>query len=262
MTLLADRTIAALQAEHDTLAAVVASLSPDQLTGSSGATQWSVAQVLSHLGSGAEITVADYRAAVGTGPLSEEGFNQSVWDRWNALSAAEQAAGYLETDSELVEALAATTPQQRSAVTVRMGFLPEPISIAAFAGLRLVEAALHGWDVRLPLDPAASVSAGTAEILAEQLEGELAFLFGFIAESGTVAEPTVIDLVGTRFSLVLDSPPRITSTGPDPTARFIGPLESAIRLLSGRLRKEITPAQIEVTGNVSLDELRRIFPGY
>ena len=36
----------------------------------------------------------------------------------------------------------------------------------------------------------------------------------------------------------------------------------AIRLLSGRLKPEFTPAGVEVTGNVTLDELREVFPGY
>lgn len=56
MTDLADRTIAALRAHHDELAAVVAGLSDEQLTAPSGSADWKVADVLSHLGSGAEIT--------------------------------------------------------------------------------------------------------------------------------------------------------------------------------------------------------------
>ena len=46
------------------------------------------------------------------------------------------------------------------------------------------------------------------------------------------------------------------------TATFDGPLEAGIRLMAGRLRPEHTPAGIEVTGDVTLDELRKVFPGY
>ena len=46
------------------------------------------------------------------------------------------------------------------------------------------------------------------------------------------------------------------------TATFSGPLEAAIRLLSGRLKPEFTPAGVDVSGNVTLDELRKVFPGY
>ena len=55
MPTLADRTIQALRAEHDALSPLVAGLTDDQLRAASGAGDWPVAQVLSHLGSGAEI---------------------------------------------------------------------------------------------------------------------------------------------------------------------------------------------------------------
>ena len=45
-----------------------------------------MAQVLSHLGSGAEIAHAGYRAALDGTPAPEQEFNQGVWDRWNARS--------------------------------------------------------------------------------------------------------------------------------------------------------------------------------
>ena len=46
------------------------------------------------------------------------------------------------------------------------------------------------------------------------------------------------------------------------TATFSGPLEAALRLISGRLRPAYTPSDVTVTGNVTLDELRAVFPGY
>jgi hypothetical protein len=55
MNQLVDRTITALRSEHDTLAGLVPTLTDDQLATTSGAADWSVAQVLSHLSSGAEI---------------------------------------------------------------------------------------------------------------------------------------------------------------------------------------------------------------
>src|SRR5688572_17855196 len=107
MTTLAGRTIAALRSEHDTLAGMVPALSAEQLTGPSGASEWTVADVLSHLGSGAEITLAAFRVSVGEiGALAPD-FNQSVWDRWNALSPQDQAAGWARSDAALVTALEA-----------------------------------------------------------------------------------------------------------------------------------------------------------
>ena len=54
----------------------------------------------------------------------------------------------------------------------------------------------------------------------------------------------------------------LTATATDATATFAGPLEAALRLLGGRLAPASTPADVDVTGNVTLDDLRRVFPGY
>ena len=64
MTSLDDRIVSALRVHHDRLADLVATLSDDQLVGPSGATEWRICDVLSHLGSGAEIMVKPLRAAI------------------------------------------------------------------------------------------------------------------------------------------------------------------------------------------------------
>src|SRR3954465_15955563 len=96
VTTLVDRTVAALRASHDTLAALVSTLSEEQLTGRSGATEWTVAQVLSHLGSGAEIARKPIETACGQQVEGEE--NQSIWARCNASAPAEQADLYFNSD--------------------------------------------------------------------------------------------------------------------------------------------------------------------
>ena len=70
MSSLTDRTIAALRAEHDLSPPSPSRLSGAQLAGPSGASEWTVAQVLSHLGSGAEIALAGYEAAFTGRPRS------------------------------------------------------------------------------------------------------------------------------------------------------------------------------------------------
>jgi len=56
MTSIVDETIAELRANHDRLRSVVEGLADDQLATQSGAASWTIADVLSHLGSGAEIS--------------------------------------------------------------------------------------------------------------------------------------------------------------------------------------------------------------
>ncbi|AGZ41700.1 maleylpyruvate isomerase family mycothiol-dependent enzyme [Actinoplanes friuliensis] len=261
MTTLADRTIDALRRRHDQLAAVVAALTPAQLVGPSGATQWIVADVLSHVGSGAEITLAGFRAAVDSTPAPDQGFNQGVWDRWNALSPEEQAPASITSDAALVDALEAVPADRRDGLRISMGFLPEPLPLAGYAGMRLNEAILHGWDVEVAVDPAATLDPESAQVLAEQLAGDLSFLLGFIGKPDTLGQPATVRIQGTPFSIVLDGSARLTADPAEPTATFEGSLEAAMRLLAGRLRERDT-ADVKVSGNVSLDDLQRAFPGY
>ncbi len=96
----------------------MAGLSADQLTARSGAEDWQVADVLSHLGSGSEIS--RYPRARGgrrTGEDAPE--NQDVWDRWNALAPADQAAVFVESEEQLVATFEALSPEQRESITDR-----------------------------------------------------------------------------------------------------------------------------------------------
>jgi uncharacterized protein (TIGR03083 family) len=180
VTELVDETIAELRAIHDRLAGQVTGLSADQLAAQSGAEDWKVADVLSHLGSGAEIS--RHRVAAAAGTPDDAPANQEVWDRWNALPPADQATGFLDQDEKLVATYEAFTPEQRESVRVDLGFLPQPVPLATSLGMRLSEAALHGWDVEVGLDPAAGLSDRSAELMLRHYGETLAFMFGFIGK--------------------------------------------------------------------------------
>lgn len=261
MTTLADRTIAALRSTHDTLATLVPDLTDDQLTGPSGSAGWTVADVLSHLGSGAEIGFATLRAGLGA-PAPAEGFNQGVWDRWNAMSPREQATGFLDRDEHLVAAFEALTAEQRQQLHVELGFLPAPVPVGSLAGMRLDEAALHTWDVLVAGDPAATLDGDTAEVIAEHLTGGLSFMIGFIGKAERLATPAVVTVEGSDFGITVADKVSVTAGVTDPTATFVGPLESAVRLVFGRLTPEHTPNGVDVTGALTLDQLRTVFPGF
>lgn len=109
MTTLADRTIAMLRTNHERLVTDAGSLTDQDLNLPSGSADWDVAQVLSHLGSQAEIGEAGLeRALAGLGPHGPE-FNESVWTRWNAKGQREKAD----------DALVASTVVRRSRPTRR-----------------------------------------------------------------------------------------------------------------------------------------------
>ncbi len=255
MTELVDDSIAELRAIHDRLAAL--DLSTERLTGPSGAADWTLADVLSHLGSGAEIGQYTLQAALGSG--LEPPSNEEIWDRWNALSPADQAAGFVASDEGLVLAFEELTPAQRESLQVDLGFLPAPVPLATWVGMRLGEAALHAWDVEVGLDPAAALSETSAELLLEHHAETMTFLLGFVGKPGDVG-PARVALGG--YTVVLEDAVRLEEGTDGATATFEGPLEAGLRLLSGRLAPERTPEGVAVTGDVTLDDLRRAFPGY
>jgi uncharacterized protein (TIGR03083 family) len=259
---LTDRTIEALRAEHDALAAIAGQLSDAQLAGPSGASEWTAAQVLSHLGSGAEIALAGYQSTFTGGPPPPEDFNQQVWERWNAMTPAEQASSFVASDQALVAALEALSSEQRESIAIDLGFLPDPLPLGAVLAMRLNETAQHGWDVRVGLDPAAVIAESSAVVLAEHFAGGLGFLLGFTGKADALPEPAVIALREAGLSLHVQDRVHLTSAAADPTATFTGPLEAAVRLFGGRLTPKYTADHVDVVGNITLDDLRRVFPGY
>jgi uncharacterized protein (TIGR03083 family) len=264
MTLLADRTIDADHRTHERLARLVRTLSDDQLTQQSGAAEWTVAQVLSHLGSGAEITLDTLRTAQ-AGVDRAADANEAVWARWDAMTPRQQADGYLAAGRDLDRAFADLEPAQRADLRVPMSFLPEPADVEVFAGMRLVEAALHAWDVEVAFDPAATLPAGVAAVLVDLFLGPLAVLLGFTARPDAVAGRPV------TLSVRLTSPDRSLTLRLGDQAQLIDgaspadgelrlPTEVLPRLLTGRLRG--SDVGISLDGPLSPADLNRVFPGY
>lgn len=261
MTTSTDRIIASLSSLHDGAVTLARDLTDEQLSRPSGASEWTIADVLSHLGSGAEITYPRLAAAIAGEPAGD-GDNQAVWGRWNAMSPREQADGFVEHDTRLVELLESTTAEQRDTVRVDLGFLPEPVSLATAAGMRLNEVAQHDWDVRVGLDSAATGDPEAAVILLDLFAGDLAFLLGFAGKADALDAPATV-VIGDHLLVIADSVSvQAGAADTAPTATLQGSPESVVRLLGGRLGPAHTPGDVQVIGNVSLDDLRRVFPGY
>jgi hypothetical protein len=75
--------LSALHGSVDRLAGIVAGLGPDQLRLPAYPSEWSVADTLSHMGSGAVIMQRGVEDVLEGRPPAD-GFNQRVWDEWNA----------------------------------------------------------------------------------------------------------------------------------------------------------------------------------
>lgn len=266
MSELADRVITALRANHDDLAARVAGFGSVDLARPSGCSEWDVARVLSHLGSGVEISLGTLRAGLAGEPAPDGEFNEEVWDRWNGLDPSAQAQGFLTANAGLVEALEGLDADTRDTASF-MWFLPFPVGIDLFAGLRLNETAQHAWDVRVAVDPGATLSDLQADALVDVMLGPASFMAGFLGTSdsldGARADLGVQTTAPERaFGLSLGEGIAVGETPPAPDGALTAPAEAVIRLIGGRLTPEHTPDSVAVTGPVSLDQLRRVFPGF
>jgi len=108
-------------------------------------------------------------------------------------------------------------------------------------GMRLNEVANHSWDVRVAVYPHAEVDADSAEVLVELLAGPVGFMLNFVAKPAELEGPVSVAIPGA--GLVIDD------------AVTVRPA------VSGRL-KPLNDNGVTVEGNVTLDDLRRVFPGY
>jgi uncharacterized protein (TIGR03083 family) len=266
VSLSADRIISTLRAGHDDIVRRVSAMTADDLAARSGATEWSVAQVLSHLGSAAEINHAMLARSLDSvsvdGSAGADGQeNQRIWDRWNAMTPEQQAIGFIESNGRLVEAYEAIDARSRAESRIDLGYLPAPVDVATAAGFRLNEFTLHGWDVRVASDPEAELDSDAAE----QLLDMVPIMLGWLAKPDVLDEPMQVAVeltdTGRVIGLTIDEQ---TVLGAEPAradALLALPTEAFIRLLFGRLGPDHTPAAVKLDGAVTLDRLRQVFPG-
>jgi uncharacterized protein (TIGR03083 family) len=255
-------SIAVLRASHDRLAGLVEPLTPEQVRARSFCTDWSIAQVLSHVGSGAEISLLMLPGALGEGePAGPESF-QAVWDVWNAKTPDEQAADALAADERQVATLEQLTDDQLA--KIQLSFFGMELDAAGLVRLRLGEHALHTWDVAVALDPAATVSADAVSLLIDNVPQFLAPRLGQapaepFAVRITTTGPDRDYLLATADTVIMTDYPQ---NGPDvPVGEVTMPAEALLRLAYGRLDPAHTPAS--VTGDpADLSLLRGIFPGF
>lgn len=128
--------------------------------------EWSIADTMSHLGSGAVIMKANAEDVIARRSGAAD-FNQSVWDVWNAKSPSDQVTDALVAIATLQECLESLTEDQRRDFRFVMG--PFDLDFDGYVGLRLNEQALHTWDIEVVLDPAATLSDEVAGAIIDDL---------------------------------------------------------------------------------------------
>jgi uncharacterized protein (TIGR03083 family) len=244
----------ALQTSAARLRGIVEPLSPEQLRVRAYPAEWSIADVLSHLGSGAQLMRAQLDADLEHRDLPDD-FAQAVWAEWNAKSPEVKVADSLASDRALLARIDSLTEDERDRFVFSVG--PLQLGIGEFQRMRLNEHALHTWDVEVTFDPAATVPEAEAEAVVDNL----GLIIGFVGKpTGVVHDLHVRTTAPARdFTLALGAEGVTLTPCADAHAPDLElPAEALIRLVYGRLDPGHTPAGIE---SPVLDELRRAFPG-
>jgi uncharacterized protein (TIGR03083 family) len=249
-----DDQLKALHSSVAHLRAVVERLTPADLDRRAYPAEWSIGDVISHIGSGAVILARHFDDIVES-RAADESFNQSVWDEWNAQSPATQVANALIADAALMERLESLPDSRRESFRFPMG--PFNLDFAGFVGLRLNEHVIHTWDVEVTIDPAATLPIDEAGVVADNL----AMIVRFAGKASGHVRAWHVRTIDPPRNFMLSFGPdslELSSGTPEDPVDLEIPAESFVRLVYGRLDPDHTPSGFDER---DLDELRRAFPG-
>jgi uncharacterized protein (TIGR03083 family) len=250
----ADARVTTLRSSVSRLQEVVARLDDADVTRRAYPSEWTVADVLSHLGSGAVITLRRLEAAL-TGVPTPDDFAPRVWDEWNARTPVAQRDDALAADAALLARLESVTAEEAGRLTFALG--PMSLDFSEFVGMRLNEHALHVWDVEVVDDPAATLPQQAAEFVVDNL-GLIARFTGRPTGDSTTITVATTDPVRV-FAVALETDSVTFGPGSDAGSTDLElPAEAFVRLVYGRLDPEHTPPGEH---GAALEVLRRVFPG-
>lgn len=254
----AHEAIAALRESHERIRALVEPMDEVALRAPS-AHEWSIAEVLSHLGSQAEILGAFSDAVIaGEEPPGFE-IAPPIWEAWNAKGPVAQRDDSIaanEAQLQKLEGLDAAAVER-----FRLPLMGRDFDLAGFATLRLNEHAVHAWDVEVAVDPTATIAPSAVALLLDGL-GAVAARGG----KGSVDPYSVrVGTADPARDLVVTVGDAVSIEDADTEGRYDGavdlPAEAFVRLVYGRLDPDHTPAFSE-SGTRGLTDLRAVFPGF
>jgi uncharacterized protein (TIGR03083 family) len=257
-----DRWLQALHSSSARLDELVGELSEGQLSRPSFADEWSVAHVLSHLGSAAEIcTMLVQRGIAGdmTGPVREELL--AIWERWDTMPASDQREAWKAADARHLALLDSVDPAQRT--DIKVPYSAGQLSLPVYAGYRLSEQAVHAWDISVSLDPAATIPTDEVDLLWERIDlVATRFRDGAILSRLSPAQ-VAVEMTDRRRKAFLYLGPELhiyPAEPADQTGTLTGTSEALLRLVYGRYRPGID--KLETSGGIHLDDLIALFPGF
>ena len=244
---------AVLGASVDRLRALVEPFGATELRAKAYPTEWTVADVLSHIGSGAVIAAL----RVDESPGGPEVTPQPIWAEWNAKTPEAKAADALRADAALLDRMDALTADQRERFQMALG--PLTLDFAGALRIRINEHVLHTWDIAVTFDPRATLPVDALDVV---LHG-VPLIAAFTGKPTGSTKEVRVHTTGPERQFVVGLSSSGVAVGPwqgalgDPD--LVLPTEALIRLVYGRLDADHTPP-FEGAPE-TLDELRRAFPG-
>ena len=244
-----------LRASVARLRDIVESLDDAQLEQQAYPTEWRIADVLAHVGSGAVIMSRRVEDGLAGRSMPEE-FAPSVWEEWNAKSPREKADAAVAADRELVARLEAVGEQERSAFSTSFG--PLTVGFDDLIAFRLNEHGMHTWDVEVTLDSTAGLHPEQIALIIDNLGLIARYTAKPTGSLRTVAVRTTEPARDFVVALTADSV-TFSAEPADGQQQLVLPAEAFARLVYGRLDPDHTPP---FDGDADiLDELRKVFPG-
>ncbi|MDQ1664520.1 MAG: hypothetical protein QOH75_551 [Actinomycetota bacterium] len=258
MTAETSALIRVLRTLHDHLAELVVDLGPEQLRTRSFATEWTVAEVLSHLGSGAELGMLRLKSGDDDGPTHEE--IAQVWAKWDARTPEQQAVEAVAADEAYVAGLESLDESGLAELHRELAGLE--LDAENVLRLRIAEHAMHGWDIAVAFDDSAQVADAAVPALLEVLPVTLRFAaqphddqLKLRVETTAPERRLLLELTNSEARI------RKLTDGADVDGQLTIPAEALLRLVYGRLDPRHTPP-VSTGDDSPLDRLRAIFRGF
>lgn len=262
--------MSALKREYQTVIQDVESRPSSYVEQDSYCANWKNYQVISHLGSGAELFQKSLETALdGKEAVTPEG-RQAVWGHFDSLAPEAVYPEFRDRMDKLMAYLEALPDSKHNEIIPTFaGNLPLPRALLT----RLNEVALHVWDIQVKHNPKLTLNDESAALLLPMVVDRLPNRAKREGLDELHGSPVSFDLSGAasrQFTLSPGAEQASVEDGLASNALFTVKMsaEAFERMVAGRqpIQDAVTSGQAQVSANPAnmgaYPSLNKIFPGY